>query len=78
MKYFPIIPRGWTATATFFILDDTITEDVFLYHMQQAGMLIGLGSFRVRNNGVMGRFKVVDMAWEDKEMEDLLNANKAA
>jgi hypothetical protein len=58
MKCFPIIPE-WSGDVLFYILDDTITEDVFIYHVEQAGKFIGVGSFRVRNNGIFGRFKIV-------------------
>ncbi len=62
MKSFPYIPE-WEGIATFYIADETITEDVFKYHLQQAGKFIGLGRFRVRNNGYYGRFKVESIDW---------------
>jgi hypothetical protein len=62
-KWFPYIP-SWEGTVTFIILDDTITKDVFLQHVDQAGKFIGIGRFRPRNNGFYGRFAVVGMEWE--------------
>lgn len=65
MRTFPTIGRGWTATIEFMIFDDVITEDVFKRTLTQAGQLIGVGSFRVRNNGTRGRFKPVSIEWDD-------------
>jgi hypothetical protein len=62
MKSFPYIPE-WEGIATFYIADETITEDIFEYHLEQAGKFIGLGRFRVRNNGYYGRFKVETIDW---------------
>jgi len=61
-KYFPVIPK-WQGTTVFSILDETITEDVFFTHLEQAGKFIGLGSFRPRNNGYYGRFAAEMISW---------------
>jgi len=58
MKYYPTIPE-WKVTVRFGILDDTITDAIFLYHLEQAGKYIGIGRFRPRNNGYYGRFKII-------------------
>lgn len=58
MKCFPLIPT-WSGDVIFYIFDDTITEKVFEYHLDQAGKFIGIGRFRPRNNGFYGRFKIV-------------------
>ena len=63
LKCFPVIPH-WQGDVTFYVLDDLLTEEVFLYHLEQAGNFIGLGRFRPRNNGFYGRFKVNEIAWE--------------
>lgn len=63
-RTFPIIEK-WSGEAEFFIFDLTITEDVFKRFLEQAGLLIGFGRFRPRNNGSYGRFKIVDFKWED-------------
>ena len=57
MKCFPQI-KEWAGDVIFYILDDTITEEVFKYHLEQAGKFIGIGRFRPRNNGFYGRFDV--------------------
>lgn len=63
LKCFPHIAE-WQADVTFYILDDTITEDVFAEHLDQAGKFIGIGRFRPRNNGYYGRFEVLDIRWD--------------
>ena len=61
-RCFPVI-RKWTGVVKFYILDDTITEDVFEHHLREAGNFIGIGRFRPRNNGFYGRFKVAAVRW---------------
>lgn len=56
-KCFPVI-HEWSGEITFFIFDETITEEVFSEHLHQAGQFIGIGRFRPRNNGFYGRFTV--------------------
>lgn len=63
MKCFPYIPQ-WSGNVLFYIFDDTITEEVFRYHLEQAGKFIGIGRFRPRNNGFYGRFKIVDIVFK--------------
>jgi len=58
LKCFPLIPH-WTGEVLFYIFDETITEEVFNYHLDQAGKFIGIGRFRPRNNGYYGRFDIV-------------------
>lgn len=62
-KCFPII-HEWSGDVTFFVLDETITEDVFTNHLKQAGAFIGIGRFRPRNNGFYGRFSVESVKWQ--------------
>lgn len=61
-KCFPVI-QEWSGDATFYILDDTVTKEVFANILQQAGMFIGIGRFRPRNNGFYGRFNVEKIKW---------------
>jgi len=63
-KYFPFIPE-WETEVVFHIADDTITKDVFQYHLEQAGKFIGIGRFRPRNNGFYGRFVVESIQWSE-------------
>ena len=62
-KCFPVIQQ-WSGDVTFLIFDETITEDVFRYHLEQAGKFIGIGFFRPRNNGYYGRFSLEQLVWD--------------
>lgn len=61
-KCFPVVPR-WTGQVVFHVMDETVTQDVFKHHLEQAGAFIGIGRFRPRNNGYYGRFRVAGMEW---------------
>lgn len=63
MKRFPVIP-SWKGQVIFYVLDDTVTSDVFVQHLEEAGKFIGIGRFRPQNNGFYGRFRINDIAWE--------------
>lgn len=63
-KCFPIIPQ-WSGEINIYILDPTITKDVFEEHLKEAGNFIGIGRFRPRNNGYYGRFKVDKVEWSN-------------
>lgn len=61
-KCYPII-ENWECDITVFVSDDTITEDVFKKVLMQAGTLIGIGRWRVRNRGNYGTFRVDSIEW---------------
>ena len=61
-RTFPHFPV-WTGTATFLILDDAITVDVFEKHLVEAGKYVGIGRFRPENGGTNGRFEVTKFKW---------------
>lgn len=56
-KCFPVI-HEWGGEFTIFIFDETVTKDVLMQHLEEAGKFIGIGRFRPRNNGFYGRFRV--------------------
>lgn len=60
----PLIP-SWEGPVTFTILDDIITQEVFLKHLREAGNFIGIGRWRPRNNGLYGRFSVEKLDWQE-------------
>lgn len=62
MRCMPVI-REWSGEATFYVLDETITQDAFEYHLREAGNFIGIGRFRPRNGGFYGRFAVDKISW---------------
>jgi hypothetical protein len=61
-KCFPVI-HEWGGEVTFYVLDETVTEEVFRNVLEQAGAFIGIGRFRPRNNGFYGRFRVDSIVW---------------
>jgi hypothetical protein len=61
-KCFPVI-HEWKGDVPFVVIDDTITNDVFKKHLEEAGSFIGIGRFRPRNNGYYGRFVVEKIKW---------------
>ena len=60
----PVV-RKWSGDLMVYILDDNITEEVFAYHLKQAGAFIGIGRFRPRNRGFYGRYSVKDIIWQN-------------
>lgn len=64
LKTFPYVEE-WSGDVTFYVADELVTEEVFLEHLQQAGMFIGIGVWRPSKNGLWGRFKVEKVKWSD-------------
>lgn len=62
-RSFPLI-HEWETELAFYIADETITEKVFVDHLQEAGKFIGVGRFRPQSGGFKGRFEVVGSTWE--------------
>ena len=62
-RCYPVL-REWSGTVTGQILDDIITEEMFLLHAAQAGRFIGIGRFRPRNGGTYGRFSIENLEVE--------------
>lgn len=55
----------WEGGVDFLIMDETVTPDVFEYHLKQAGQFIGIGFFRPQRRGYWGRFTVENITWEN-------------
>lgn len=57
------MPRliNWTATATVYLIDEVIDDDVLERALIDAGRFVGLGRFRPENGGYYGRFRVLSM-----------------
>jgi hypothetical protein len=62
-RTFPVIP-SWTASASFTIMDDTVTQEVFEEVLKIGGASIGLGRFRPEKGGLNGRFKAIKFEWQ--------------
>ena len=63
-RCFPTMPK-WAAEVVFYVLDDTITEEVFEATMTEFGAFIGVGRFRPANGGYYGRFEVDSVSWSN-------------
>ena len=61
-KYFPLI-KSWEGEVEFWIVDDTITQEVFERYLKESGLLIGIGKQRPVNGGDYGRFVVKEVKW---------------
>lgn len=61
-RTFPVI-REWKGVVDIFILDETITRDIFQRYISEAGKFIGIGRFRPRNGGFYGRFSAEVTSW---------------
>lgn len=62
-KAFPTMQK-WSGTAEVYVTDEIITRDIFERHLDAAGKFIGLGSLRIRNNGIFGGFTAEVVSWE--------------
>ena len=60
MKCFPVLDE-WSGILRVIVLDETVTLEVLREHLNEGGNFIGVGSLRVQNNGIYGRFKVGDI-----------------
>jgi hypothetical protein len=47
------------------VLDDIITQEIFVTHFKAAGIIVGIGRFRPEKGGTNGRFRVVKTDWSD-------------
>ena len=74
MKTYPMIysKPSIQVSVDYYISDDIITAEAFAHHLQQAGNLIGIGAFRVRNNGSYGRYRIDRIDWREKAEEEAL------
>jgi len=51
----------WKGDLSIHVLDETITQEVLRYHLEQTGAFIGIGRFRPKNGGFYGRFRVTEL-----------------
>lgn len=59
-RRFPTMTK-WSGQIQVLVVDEIITEDVLREHAEKAGMLIGIGSFRLRKGNSSGGFKIVSI-----------------
>jgi len=63
LKTMPLISQ-WSGVVTYYVLDEVISEEVFLRHLTEAGSFIGIGRFRPANGGYYGRYEVAKLVWK--------------
>lgn len=59
-RTFPTV-REWQGVMKVYLLDGKISPEVLAAHCEAFGKFIGLGSMRVENGGINGRFQVLDV-----------------
>lgn len=59
-RRFPILPK-WKGSVIVMVVDELITEDVLREHLNKAGLLIGIGSFRISKGNSNGGFKLGEL-----------------
>lgn len=64
-RSFPTIP-SWGGPLTFYVLDDTISKDVFERVLKESGRFIGVGQYRPQNGGTNGRYEVIKTEWTEQ------------
>jgi hypothetical protein len=60
MRCFPTIPK-WAGKLQVITHDPCLTKDILKRFGDAAGLVIGVGSLRVQNNGMWGQFRVVSV-----------------
>jgi hypothetical protein len=60
-RIFPAI-SNWTGIGSLTVFDDKITLEILREHLAESGRFIGLGSMRVENGGICGRFVVDELS----------------
>ena len=63
LRTFPLV-LSWKGTLEVYILDETITKEIFGRVLEYAGKFIGIGRFRPQNGGFNGRFVVKKIEWK--------------
>ena len=58
----------WRGDLTIHVLDETITQEILRYHLEQTGAFIGIGRFRPKNGGFYGRFRVAELVALDQRL----------
>jgi len=62
-RTYPVF-RDWKGDVTYYVLDDTITREVFEQHLRESGNFCGIGRFRPEVGGFYGRYKVNEIKWK--------------
>ena len=63
-KCFPVVD-SWKGQVTYHVLDSVITRPVFEHTLTEAGRFTGILTFRPQRGGWFGRYKIVDLKWQE-------------
>ena len=63
-KQFPVV-KSWKTRGVVQIYDPIITAEPLKRYLDAGGLLVGLGRFRVQNNGYYGRYAVEDFEYDE-------------
>lgn len=63
LRAFPHFEK-WEGTIRIFVLDDTITKEVFEKVLRESGNFVGIGQYRPAVGGYFGRYEVLKIVWE--------------
>jgi hypothetical protein len=67
-RTFPTI-KAWSGRITIHVLDDRIGHLVLRETLEDAGLYIGIGTWRPQRGGLNGRFEVSDLRWDGLKVE---------
>lgn len=60
-RRFPEVPPGWKGTLEIVCLDPSLPEDHLKKYISNAGLFGGVGTWRPKNGGGNGRFKLIKL-----------------
>ncbi len=66
-KHFPVIDL-WEGVLPIWVVDDMITREVLLRHLEIGGQITGIGVWRPHRGGLWGKFKVLELAEHEVEV----------
>jgi len=63
-RRFPLIPQ-WSGVLIWYVTAPEIIKSVFQRYVEAAGLMIGLGRFRVERGGCYGRYRMTKIEWPE-------------
>lgn len=63
LRAFPHYEK-WDGQIRIYVLDDTISKEIFEKVLREAGNFVGIGQFRPEKGGYFGRFELDSIKWE--------------
>lgn len=60
VRSFPQV-NEWRGEVAFFVIDEMVTKEVLRRHLEVAGTMIGIGSFRPLQGNDSGRFRLISL-----------------